>query len=347
MSRFDVGMYAIRRRRDRRRPFEVRWRAAGRARSRSFLTRALAESYRAELVRAARLGLEFDPATGEPVLWAGPGPVAVTWYQHAVAYAAMKWPSLAAHSRASLAEALATVTPALTGPAPGRPPAAALRAALYGYAFNPARAAAADEATARVLAWAEKASLPVTRLADPLVLRPALDALTLRLDGRRAAANTITRKRAVFHGALGYAVETGLLESNPAGRISWRAPQASPAVDPAIVASPAQAQVLLAAVARIRPELAAFFGCLYYAALRPEEAIALRSCDCRLPGRGWGMLTVTATCPRTAAAWTGDGSSHEQRGLKHRPDGAVRMVPVPPVLAAMLRAHLPLPRHRA
>ena len=158
---------------------------SGRTRSRSFLTRALAESYRAELIRAARLGLEFDPATGEPVLWAGPGPVAVTWYQHAVAYAAMKWPSLTAHSRASLAEALATVTPALTGPAPGRPSATALRTALYGYAFNPARAAAADEATARVLAWAEKASLPVTRLADPLVLRPALDALTLRLDGRR------------------------------------------------------------------------------------------------------------------------------------------------------------------
>ena len=51
------------------------------------------------------------------------------------------------------------------------------------------------------------------------------------------------------------------------------------------------------------------------------------------------MLTLTAACPRTAAAWTCDGSSHEQRGLKHRPDGAVRMVPVPPVLAAMLRAH--------
>jgi hypothetical protein len=111
VSRFDVSVYAIRRRRDRRRPFEVRWRAAGRARSRSFLTRALAESYRAELVRAARQGLEFDPATGEPVLWAGPGPVTVTWYQHAVAYAAMKWPSVAAHSRAGLAEALATVTP--------------------------------------------------------------------------------------------------------------------------------------------------------------------------------------------------------------------------------------------
>ncbi len=51
------------------------------------------------------------------------------------------------------------------------------------------------------------------------------------------------------------------------------------------------------------------------------------------------MLTLTAASPRTAAAWTGDGSSHEQRGLKHRPDGAVRMVPIPPVLAGMLRTH--------
>jgi len=33
---------------------------------------------------------------------------------------------------------------------------------LYGYAFNPARAAAADAATAQVLAWTEKTSLPVT-----------------------------------------------------------------------------------------------------------------------------------------------------------------------------------------
>jgi hypothetical protein len=70
MNRFDVSVYAIRRRRGRRRPFEVRWQAAGRARSKSFLTRALADSYRAELVRAARKGLEFDPQTGEPVLWA-------------------------------------------------------------------------------------------------------------------------------------------------------------------------------------------------------------------------------------------------------------------------------------
>jgi hypothetical protein len=179
VNRFDVSVYAVRRRTGRRRPFEVRWRAAGRSRSKSFITRKLADSYRAELVRAARMGLEFDPLTGEPTAWNLPEPAIVTWYQQATAYAAMKWPSLAAHSRASVAEALATVTP-----------------------------------------------------------------------------------------------------------------------------------------------------------------VALRLADCTLPGSGWGVLRLAAATPRTAAAWTSDGTSYEQRGLKHRPDGAIRMVPVPPVLAAMLRAHV-------
>ena len=64
MSAFDVRIHAIRRRPDRRRPFEVRWHAAGRAWSRSFITRGLADSYRAELIRAARKGLDFTPAPG-------------------------------------------------------------------------------------------------------------------------------------------------------------------------------------------------------------------------------------------------------------------------------------------
>jgi len=79
MNAFDVRIYTIRRRKGRRRPFEVRWQAAGGARSKSFLTRGLADSHRAELVRAARQGLEFHPATGQPLLWAVPGPAATTW----------------------------------------------------------------------------------------------------------------------------------------------------------------------------------------------------------------------------------------------------------------------------
>jgi len=210
---------------------------------------------------------------------------------------------------------------------------------LYQHAFNPARPAGPGGAAAQILGWARQASLPVGCLSEPAVLRTALEALTFRLDGSRAAANTVIRKRAVLHGALGYAAEAGLLPDNPLDTIGWQVPHSSAALDPAVVASPAQVSALVDAVARTRPELTAFFGCLYYAAPRPEEAVALRLADCRLPGSGWGMLRLAVATPGTAAAWTSSGTSHEQRGLKHRPDGAIRMVPVPPVLAAMLRAH--------
>ena len=265
----------------------------------------------------------------------------MTWYQHAVAYAQMKWPHLAPHSRASLADALATVTPLLTRETGRRPSAGMLRAALYGHAFNPPRRRRTPgPVTASTLAWVERASLPVSQLGDPRVIRAALDGLCTRLDGSPAAANTISRKRAVFHGALGYAVELGLLPANPISRVRWRAPRAAVAVSPATVASPAQVRAILGQVPRIRPDLAAFFGCLYYAALRPEEAVALRRDDLILPARGRGTIILTTACPRTGTAWTSTGTPHEPRGLKHRPDGTIRVVPIPPVLVPMLHCHL-------
>lgn len=280
-------------------------------------------------------------APGEPLAWAAPAQATVTWYQHAVAYAAMKWPHLAAHSRASMAEALATVTPLLTKTTSRRPPAGMLRAALYGYAFIPPRRCRAPaSATASVLAWLERHSLPVSGLSDPQVIQAALDGLCVRLDGSPAAANAITRKRAVFHNALGYAVELGLLPASPAGTVQWRAPKTAAAVSPQAVASPAHVQAILAQVALMRADLVAFFACLYYAALRPEEAVALRQSQLTLSAHGRGAMILTGACPRTAAAWTSNGRPHDPRGLKHRPTGTVRIVPIPPILVCLLRQHI-------
>ncbi|MGH3500977.1 MAG: hypothetical protein ACRDQA_08795 [Nocardioidaceae bacterium] len=219
MNAFDVRIYAIRRRPDRRRPFEVRWHATGRAWSRSFTTRALADAFRAELIHAARRGADFSQGTGLPVAWAVSAPVTVTWVEHAAGYAAVKWPQIAARTRAGIADALATITPALTSDAPDRPAAPLLRAALYGWAFNPGRHGThPPAATGDALGWARRHSLPLAALADPQVTRRALNALTLRVDGTAAAANTIARKHAVFHGALAYAAELGLLPANRSTR---------------------------------------------------------------------------------------------------------------------------------
>ena len=40
------------------------------------------------------------------------------------------------------------------------------------------------------------------------------------------------------------------------------------------------------------------------------------------------------------AAWTSTGTPHQARGLKHRPDGAIRVIPLPAALTSMLRWHL-------
>ena len=342
MHAFDVRIHAIRRRPGRRRPFEVRWHAGGRAGSRSFITRGLAEGYRAELVRAARKGLDFSPWTGEPASWAAPEPATISWLEHAAAYAAMKWPLAAACTRAGIAGALAIITPAVLTPGRGGPPAAALRAALYGTGSTLPIEGGTDPSPGRHRgAGLGPASLPAAgRPGRPQVTRPALEALALRLDGTRAAATTITRKRAVFRGCLGYAAELGLLEANPLDRITWRPPRSPGSAGPRSAATPAAVQAILAEVTQIRPELTAFFGCLYYAALRPAEAVALRASSCTLPSSGWGQLTVTASLPRSARAWTGNGTPRELRGLKHRPEGAIRRVPIPPQLACLLRWHL-------
>ncbi|GBQ02453.1 hypothetical protein SSP531S_39120 [Streptomyces spongiicola] len=59
-------------------------------------------------------------------------------------------------------------------------------------------------------------------------------------------------------------------------------------VDPACVPNPTPVARLLAAVGKQRgrgPHLEAFFGCMYYAAMRPAEVIHLRISQCRLSCR--------------------------------------------------------------
>jgi integrase len=126
-------------------------------------------------------------------------------------------------------------------------------------------------------------------------VRLALAACAATLAGKPAAGSTQRRKRSVFYNALGYAVELGRLGSNPVDRIQWTAPAVAASVDRRVVVSPAQAGTLLDAVGRLGQRgahLKAFFATLYYAALRPSEAVMLRQADLHLPKAGWGRLSL-------------------------------------------------------
>ncbi|MEY9845779.1 integrase [Streptacidiphilus sp. BW17] len=338
---YNVQIWGIRKR-PYSKPYQLRWQVGTFPKAESFLTKGLAESRRAQLVTAARAGEPFDEDTGLPVsMLRGER---VTWYQHARAYIEMKWESSPAKTRTTLAEAMATVTPALVTDTKGMPDHRAVRTALYGWAFNKSRwGTEAPEDVQRTLAWFERKSLPITALSDRLTTRHALDALTKRLDGKTAAPSTIRRKRAIFHNALGYAVEAEHLTDNPLHRIQWKVPDVVEVVEPEVAVSPEQARALLAAVreqGKRGKHLEAFFGCLYFAALRPAEAVWLRRENCTLPEQGWGSLRLSETRPRVGSAWTDDGEAHDKRGLKWRPRRAVRTVPIPPDLVALLRGHL-------
>jgi integrase len=58
----------------------------------------------------------------------------------------------------------------------------------------------------------------------------------------------------------------------------------------------------------------AFFACLYYAALRPSEAVMLRESDLHLPKKGWGRIDLAASASRAGTAWTDHGTARQERG---------------------------------
>jgi hypothetical protein len=114
-------------------------------------------------------------------------------------------------------------------------------------------------------------------------------------------------------------------------------------IDRRVVVGPAQVTRLLAAVRGLSgrgEHLEAFYACLYYAYLRPSEAVMLKQADCRLPGHGWGRIDLAASAARAGKDWTDDGTARQARGLKHRAQHETRSIPIPPVLVQLLRSHL-------
>jgi integrase len=334
-----------------KRTYEVRWKVGQTPHSRTLGNKAQAENFLSELRQAARAGEAFDVHTGLPDSMIAAS-ASRSWFTFCLAYLDMKWPSSAPKTRDGLTEALATIIPAVVGE---EPPdwldPAVLRRALRHFALAPgSRGLERPPEMASALRWLEKSSLPVSEVGKPAFARAVLDAISVRQDGRAAGATTIARKRSVFANVLRYAVELEELPSNPLDRLSWKPPKVSEVVDRRVVVNPRQARELLTAVTYVGqrgggefsrgPRLMAFYACMYFAALRPAEAVALRQQDCYLPDSGWGRLTLEKSRPEVNLRWSDTDSAHEERGLKHRPVTETRPVPIPPELVRILRDHI-------
>jgi len=112
---YDVRIYSIRTHTSKRGvdTFNLRWNVAGKTFCKTFKTKGLAESHRAELITAQRAGTPFDVAEGLPITILRNRRDSITWYQHAMDFIDMKWSTLEGGSRRTYAESLATVTAAM------------------------------------------------------------------------------------------------------------------------------------------------------------------------------------------------------------------------------------------
>jgi len=329
--------------------YHVRWRTGRKTWKAALRNAAQADSFRSSLLTAARNGEAFSLVTGRPMSWrreeSGP-----SWYAFTLEYSAAKWPYVSPNHRRGIAEALTDATETVLGhdnpPYPREQLRRALRTWAYGERLR-GNASPPDDLAA-VVKWLETGTISLAELAQPgngpARVRAMLDRLSRKQDGKPAAANTAMRKRIVLNNAMEYACEIGALPANPLKSVKWTRPRTLTTVDPRVVINPAQARRFFAAVEAYSMRgrrMKAFFGCLYYAALRPEEASDLREENlASLPEQGWGEMILTHSVPRAGSHWTDNGRPRQRRALKHRADGDNRHVPIHPDLAAMLHEHL-------
>lgn len=86
--------------------------------------------------------------------------------------------------------------------------------------------------------------------------------------------------------------------------------------------------------------MVAYYACLYYGALRPEEVSALNKRHLDLPEAGWGWFHLDGAEPYAGKEWTNTGKNRDQRQLNQRERGETRSAPCPPELTALIHAHV-------
>ncbi|MFJ8779752.1 tyrosine-type recombinase/integrase [Streptomyces sp. NPDC102476] len=346
---YDVKVYKILTYKGARKTtYTVRWVVAGKRWREPFGTMALAEGFRSELIQATGKGEAFVIATGLPVSHRSKS-AAMSWYTFAVEYVDARWPQLGGNSRKNTAKTLTAATLALLRTRPTQFDPVAVRTALREWAFNANRRREAPRDVVTILRWVERNSLAVSVWEDPEKVDDVLQAIDTRLDGKQAAAWSRKRHRRILNVVMKYAIRRRILRTNPLpkGKEATTATKTTNAVDKRCLMNPDQAAALLDWIRR-RPRggkrLHAFFATLYYCGPRPEEAIAMRVWDVRLPDVDaddqWCELMIHTATPEVGKQWTDMGEIHEQRDLKGRAEGETRTVPGYPDLTRILRQHI-------
>ncbi|WP_260988142.1 site-specific integrase [Streptomyces sp. CFMR 7] len=345
-SSLDVRFYSIEtNKRAKGNSYTVRWKVAYKKHSKTYKKSAVADDERSKLMTAHREREPFDVELGLPVSWLSKA-AEVNWFQFLVEYVDWKWPSAAGNTRKNMAKALTAATIALLGtPPPAHFEPVKVRTALREYAFNVNRRSDPDQPVPdevqTILDWIKRNSLPMRALEKTENVDKVVKALGARLDGKKAAASSVTRNDRIMNLVMGYAIRHNYLKANPfpKGKGERAAAKVAPAIDKRCLLNRDLVKKMLDWIGK-RPRRGrlyrAFFATLYFAGLRPEEAVGLRVGDAALPETGWGEFLVHEAQPEVGSQWTDTGEVHEGRDLKGRGEGDTRTVPIHPTLVAIL-----------
>ncbi|WP_160051160.1 tyrosine-type recombinase/integrase [Nocardiopsis sp. FR26] len=356
---YDIKLWGLRKYKGKTKTtYTVRWMVSGKLWPETFPTKALADSFRADLKGALNRGEAFRVDTGRPVSWESKAE-AMTWYTFVCQYLDEHWQGASANHRKDRARILTDATEALWSSENGKPDRNLIRIALQRWAYNTVhRETEMPSDVEAVIKWVQHHTIPLKELAQAPMIRSVLKRISQKKDGTPAAPTSAVKAKRVLSHALDYAVECGHLDANPISLVKWKAPKTSQELDRTSVPNPKQVRALIDAIAQHKPSgprLRAFFSTLYLTALRPEEAVNLKWSDVHLPPRRWdpdtqqwlnpdleeewGEIVVREVAPDVGKRWTDSGEQRDRRQPKGRAVGEKRPVPCPPQLTRVLRRH--------
>lgn len=356
---YKVRVYQIEARRNRAgktTSYRVRWEVDGERFRETFKLNTPADSFRSELIAAQRKGEAFDTQSGLPASMTREQ-TEMCWYDATVNYVDLKWPDLAATARQTIAEALIRVMPVFMPSGKTAPDAKEVRSALRQWAYN-TKLRTAGEVPADVqktLDWCSRNTVSVRAATEPDRLHRLQRAVTRQLNGEPFAPTVARKTRAVLSNLFDYAQDRGLIDENPVATMKWTSlPRGKRRVDKRAVPNPIQARTLLNAVREVQrsgPRLVAFFGAMYYSALRPEEVAGLNKRHLDIPPPKWdsareeyrydfGKFHLDIAEPHAGSRWTNSGKPRDKRHLKSRAVDEGRTVPCPPELTKLLWEHI-------
>ena len=189
MSSYDVRFWKIEVRKDRRTPYRVRWTVAGQQFGDSFLTMALAESFRSQLISAARK--KRSPPRDGPSRVHGAPAQGCLILQARDGVRGLCLEGLCGEEPRVPSRNAQPGEPVVVRGLAGAPDPAVLRGALRKTLNQGSHAGTLTDEEVKAVGWLEKASRPMSSLRRPVDGRGRLDALAVNLDGKPASPEVL------------------------------------------------------------------------------------------------------------------------------------------------------------